>query len=565
MSIYKVKTAGHGLVPTDLLFGGEYLTGYANFAQMRFKVYDELGADKGFVFLPRAWFLANVELSIEEDDRDSELERGLRQDLHHRGGGRDGSPSPLVFQHRPVPRRSPPRPPLSEQDRLCDERGRLYERSPHEFRTLVNQWLEPLKQQHSSKIQVILLSDRMSGDARLVGLYASYNNFPVLYIVTRAKLGRTDFGAKYLEDLGLRLFKFAADDAHVTYTEFNLSLCCWLRKGAKLTSVVSNLLTRPGIPGRPHVPSGEQFRAHARSALHVPRVPPGLEPILKETCPVCVVWTKARAVPTLFKGRPEHLLGNTGTLEVCRLAKTVGFKVAIAGDLAPKPALQTMIDYDLRYTAGALQGLSMREQYGVFQHVNVYVPLIHIAMRSGNVEPMPLLGMRTVYLEEEGNPQTARMLQWVEATRGFYERHVFTVPPTLKGRMRELVTYFFEYPFRQSVKGRPAEREMLRLLNVLIRDHLGIRREPFESFEKIEKDRFVRGELWKFFTSITSGEHGDDPFIRLKSVTRRVDFPRGFNEIDRESLRQKLQQLKMEAMLLLAIGRINAIKAATGL
>ena len=563
MSIYKVKTAGHGLVPTDLLFGGEYLTGFSNYGQMRFKVYDELGADKGFVFLPRSWFLANVELSIEEDDRDSDLERGLRQDLRHHGGGRSGSSSPPVFRHGPVSRTSPP--PLSEEDRLCDERGRLYEGNPIEFTKAVNQWLGTLVRGHTSKLELILLSDRMSGDARLVGLYASYKELPILYIVTRSKLGRTDFGARYLQELGLHLFKFAADDAHVTYSQFNLPLGCLVRKGAKMTKHVAGLLNKPAILGQPHVPSGEQFRTHARSALHVPRVPPGLEPMLKETCPVCVVWTKARAVPTLFKGRPEHLLGNTGTLQVCQLARTMGFKVAIAGDLAPKPALQTVIDYDLRYTAGALKGLSMREQYGVLQFVNVYVPLIHIAMRSGNVEPLPLLGMRTVYLEEEGNPQTERMLQWARATHGFYERHVFTVPPTLKGRMRELVTYFFEYPFRQSVKGRPAEREMMRLLNVLIRDHLGIRRSPFESFEQIEKDLFVRGELWKFFSSITSGEHGDDPFVRLKSVTRRVDFPRGFNEIDLRALEEKLGRLRVEAMVLLALGRINAIKAVTGL
>jgi hypothetical protein len=97
MAIYKVKNArqvGGGdpiLVPGDLLFGGEYFVDEGG-VQCRFQVYDEVGADKGMMHLPRAWVEANVDISLEEPTRtwDGKLvegpqEKALLTKLRERG------------------------------------------------------------------------------------------------------------------------------------------------------------------------------------------------------------------------------------------------------------------------------------------------------------------------------------------------------------------------------------------------------------------------------------------------------------------------------------------------
>ncbi|MGK3965453.1 hypothetical protein WMF38_14905 [Sorangium sp. So ce118] len=84
MSIYAVIGAGHGLIPGDLLFGGEYFHSDDQGAQFRFQVYDEYGGDKGKVFLPSSWVRENVRLSIHEPGRDhSPRERELVEALKH--------------------------------------------------------------------------------------------------------------------------------------------------------------------------------------------------------------------------------------------------------------------------------------------------------------------------------------------------------------------------------------------------------------------------------------------------------------------------------------------------
>jgi len=73
MAIYKVTGEGHGLVPSDLLFGGEYFE-KNGMVQVRLKAYDELGADKGRIYLPISWVLRNTEISMPELNQTSEEE-----------------------------------------------------------------------------------------------------------------------------------------------------------------------------------------------------------------------------------------------------------------------------------------------------------------------------------------------------------------------------------------------------------------------------------------------------------------------------------------------------------
>lgn len=77
--------------------------------------------------------------------------------------------------------------------------------------------------------------------------------------------------------------------------------------------------------------------------------------------------------------------------------------------------------------------------------------LIHIGMRSGNIEPLPLLGMRTIYLEEVGNHQGGRMQKLANAIPDKYERHQFLLPPTIKGQFNEAVGYFFDHNLRKEL------------------------------------------------------------------------------------------------------------------
>jgi hypothetical protein len=74
MAIYKVTVIGHGLNRGDLLFGGDYFQ-RNGMTQVRLKAYDELGIDKGFIYLPINWVINNTVISMPELNRTSEKEK----------------------------------------------------------------------------------------------------------------------------------------------------------------------------------------------------------------------------------------------------------------------------------------------------------------------------------------------------------------------------------------------------------------------------------------------------------------------------------------------------------
>lgn len=64
--MYRVNFKGHGLSVGDLLFGGNPdFRKDGNGKQYRFRANDELGNDKGLIFLSSAWVIANVTLELD--------------------------------------------------------------------------------------------------------------------------------------------------------------------------------------------------------------------------------------------------------------------------------------------------------------------------------------------------------------------------------------------------------------------------------------------------------------------------------------------------------------------
>lgn len=107
MSIYEVLTDRNELKATDLLFGGEYFASEGNGAQLKFKVYDEYGKDKGFVHLPRYWLVNNIKLLHDERNergsiKDSEKETLFVEQLQAQANPMSSASARLAGSERMV-------------------------------------------------------------------------------------------------------------------------------------------------------------------------------------------------------------------------------------------------------------------------------------------------------------------------------------------------------------------------------------------------------------------------------------------------------------------------------
>ncbi|MDC0745014.1 hypothetical protein [Polyangium mundeleinium] len=338
----------------------------------------------------------------------------------------------------------PPPPDNGEGSSSSAPRAELTPEQKEAFRRQVEDHAAQRKangQDRMGRSLYILLSDLMSGDSRLVGLYASYFNYPILYLQSRENASKRDFTHEYLQDLGVTVFKYEVDEAQKVYSESDLRN--YPGFGIKAVGVTEKVADILGDRNKNPSVSRDAFLGHVKSKLHREDTPAGLDGLLEERRPVLVLWTKGK-VTNLYTGKPEHLLGNTGSQQILRLARENGFATAIAGDLKLKRDHQDLVDYDLRFIEdGKLKGLSLKDQYAVLHRISTTTTLVHLGMRSGQIEPLPLLCMHTIYLEEINNGQAARMQKLANVT-DLYERRQFAIPPTVKGRFNQSFTFFWE-------------------------------------------------------------------------------------------------------------------------
>jgi hypothetical protein len=430
--------------------------------------------------------------------------------------------------------------------------GQLYKSDKLAFRKAVDEQLSPFwlarQQRWKDKARIIVMSDRMSGDSRLVGLYASYRLYPILYFVTEAKLGKADSTAQYLTDLGVTLVPCAVEDSHGAYDKFENTDLPNTFKATSVTEFISDLLQKRKAETYAGLPNREDLIQHIRQYLHEDTVPESAAPLLKEGRSVLVVWTKAKAVPSLFSGRPEHLLGNSGLLQILTLAKELNVATAVGGDMQLKPEAAKLVDYDLRFIDnGLLKGYSLKQQYGILQRINIYLPLVHLGMRSGQIEPLALLGMKTIYLEELGSKQGDRMQQLQTATDEFYSRAQFNLPPTLKGRLREAINYYFDYKLQVSLKGTPAATPLEEILGML--RTLAKKEQPPKGTEQEFK-----AYMYEMQTEM------EGRFKELKVENPQLKEERGFTPEDLATLRGAIEQLYVGACISKAVNMVRALQ-----
>jgi hypothetical protein len=437
-------------------------------------------------------------------------------------------------------------------------RGQLLQNNElAEFGRQLRDWLEPQKEGvRKNPLMYVLLDDIMSGDARLVGLYASYMNYPIVYLIDETKKDKRDFAEEYLEQLGVPLFKAVVPNAHQFYRDVDLQKFGVPKdgssdkkeknipgvKGVGITDYVAKFLADDS--NHPRI-SRESFLAHVRDKLGADSVPPGLQDLARESRPVLVVWTKSN-VTDLHRGKPEHLLGNTGTAQVLELARSHGFATAIAGDLPLKDSHRDKIDYDLRFVeSGALAGKSLVEQYQTLESVSRTAQLTHIGMRSGNIEPLPVLGMQTIYLEEVANQQALRMQKLANASRGKYRRHQFLLPPTIKGQFHEAGQYMLDYKLRTELDANAEARVVTDRLREVLKEDL-LQLDPGKELDfkdlKNADDRKVQARA-------ANHDGLRQTLDEYKARVPKDQQPRGFLKEDLDALSELMKDLMFEAVM----------------
>lgn len=128
-----------------------------------------------------------------------------------------------------------------------------------------------------------------------------------------------------------------------------------------------------------------------------------------------VLWFKgdpaeSGAINSLQTAKTEHWLSaGAGNKIISKIAK--GKKFAIAGSLAGgmESALSDNLTSNNRFTADKLNEAgytNLGKQYGFFNQYSD--KMTHFGGRSGHLEPIAAMGIKTVYFEEEGNSQAGR-------------------------------------------------------------------------------------------------------------------------------------------------------------
>lgn len=128
-----------------------------------------------------------------------------------------------------------------------------------------------------------------------------------------------------------------------------------------------------------------------------------------------VLWFKgdpseSGAINSLQTAKTEHWLSaGAGNKIISKIAKEKKF--AIAGSLTGgmEGALSGNLTSDNRFTADKLNEAgynNLGKQYGFFNQYSD--KMTHFGGRSGHLEPIAAMGIKTVYFEEEGNDQTGR-------------------------------------------------------------------------------------------------------------------------------------------------------------
>jgi hypothetical protein len=400
----------------------------------------------------------------------------------------------------------------------------------------------------TSPVSPILLSDATSGDARLATVYAAMTNAPIIYLKELSKCDNEDFLERYFNDLGVDYIKLGVAKSQDVFNQFKISGLS-IRKGTKLTEAVTEVLDKKEKEISSDVKkitskSGKHYFAHtqmnrkifkefARTKFSYSDPDWRFLDLIFETDPVIVIWTKSGLSGTFMGGHPEHLFGKTATRQIVTLARDVGFKVAVAGDLV----LQDLdIDFDLRHIdTGKLSGLSLTEQYGAIKYINYYKPLLNISMRSGQVEPLPLLGVRTVYLEDLFNKQEARMQNLQAVMSKTYARQIFSVPPTLKGQLKQLMIFFYDKGFKAKLQNDPLRARLEQGIAMLCKA-LDNRLPPTYSYANLVNDADMKEKLDALFKSLPD----KDAFQNVKNSFKDAGAVRGFVAEDLNTLRARL-------------------------
>ncbi|RDV00884.1 hypothetical protein DWV00_03890 [Trinickia dinghuensis] len=406
--------------------------------------------------------------------------------------------------------------------------------------------IEAIKEK--SPVSPILLSDATSGDARLATVYAAMTNAPIIYIKELSKCDDEDFLERYFNDLNVDYIKLGADKSQEIFNKFKISGLS-IKKGTKLTEAVTEILGKREAEISSGVKkitskSGKDYYAHRQMNRKIFKEftrekfdysdPDGrFLDLIFETNPVIVIWSKSGLSGTFMGGHPEHLFGKTATSQIVTLAREVGFKVAVAGDLTIH---NLDIDFDLRHVHdGKLNGLSLTQQYGAIKYINYFKPLLNMSMRSGQIEPLPLLGVRTVYLEDLFNKQEARMQNLQAVMPKKYARQIFSVPPTLKGQLKQLMIFFYDHGFRAKLQNDPL-RPRLEQGIVMLCKTLDTTLPANFSYADLANNLLMKEKLDALFKSLPDKSE----FKSVKNNFRDAGATRGFITDDINTLRARL-------------------------
>ena len=99
---------------------------------------------------------------------------------------------------------------------------------------------ETAKNFNNIEKRLVVISDVMSGDARLVGLYCAVAGHPIVYIRDLSRLSNNHTIGSYFRDVGASVLTMAVEKSQTVYDAFKIpKMQIKIIKGASLTSEIA--------------------------------------------------------------------------------------------------------------------------------------------------------------------------------------------------------------------------------------------------------------------------------------------------------------------------------------
>lgn len=177
--------------------------------------------------------------------------------------------------------------------------------------------------------------------------------------------------------------------------------------------------------------------------------------------PLAFLWNR-QSGKKRDAAHPEHDSSQTYLQIAAQRLRQLGYYVVLLGDTPQKKAVSGSVNLDLTefWNSRAFAHLADSYEKPRLTQLRFLEALyklsggqaVHVGSRSGALEPLALLGIPVIYIEEENNPEAERMAEWQHYGLPYFQFQTEWLP-TRTGQIQQIAHTLQGYPKYEKERG----------------------------------------------------------------------------------------------------------------